>query len=115
MMKVLLLSGGTRSSKLIRGLLPLLGDFSVIANVGDNVWMHGLYVCPDLDTAMYALAGILDTTKNWGVARESYSVLGQLERLGEQAWFTLGDRDLATHILRTELLGKGKTLTQVTQ
>jgi LPPG:FO 2-phospho-L-lactate transferase len=112
--KVLLLAGGTGSSKLIRGFQPFLEDFAVIANVGDNVWMHGLYVCPDLDIAMYTLAGMLDLTKGWGVDRDSYSVLGQLGRLGEQSWFTLGDRDLATHILRTELLGKGMRLTQVT-
>jgi LPPG:FO 2-phospho-L-lactate transferase len=114
-LKVLLLAGGTGSSKLIRGLMPLLEDFSVIANVGDNVRMHGLYVCPDLDIAMYTLAGIIDQSKNWGVERDSYSVLEQLGRLGEQRWFTLGDRDLATHILRTELLGKGMRLTQVTK
>ena len=114
-MKVLLLAGGTGSSKLIRGFLSFAEDFSVVANIGDNIWMHGLYVCPDLDIAMYTLAGILDSTKNWGVDHDSFSTLDQLGRLGEQSWFKLGDRDLATHILRTELLKRGLGLTQVTE
>ncbi len=114
-MKILILAGGTGSSKLIRGLSSFSEDFTVIANVGDNIWMHGLYVCPDLDTAMYALAGILDSKKNWGVSQDSFNTLDQLGRLGEQNWFKLGDRDLATHILRSELLKRGLGLTQVTE
>ena len=114
-MKILLLAGGTGSSKLIRGFSSFSRDFSVMANVGDNVWMQGLYICPDLDIAMYSLAGILDPAKNWGVVQDSYAAVEQLGRLGEQTWFRLGDRDLATHILRTELLRKGRSLTQVTR
>ncbi len=114
-MKIVLLAGGTGSSKLIRGLSSFTEDFTVIANVGDNIWLHGLYICPDLDIAMYALAGILDRSKSWGVAGDSFAVLGQLAKLGEENWFNLGDRDLATHILRTELLKQGLSLTQATR
>ncbi len=113
-MRVVALAGGTGSSKLLRGLQTSLGQFTVIANAGDNVWMHGLYVCPDIDIAMYSLAGVSNQRKGWGVARDSFQVLRQMRKLGADAWFQLGDKDLATCLVRTKMLREGKTLTQAT-
>ncbi len=114
-MKVVALAGGTGSAKLLRGLVACKTQFTVVANVGDNFWVHGLYVCPDVDVAMYTLAGLAAPVRGWGIAGDSFNVLGQLKRLGEEAWFGLGDRDLATAILRTKLLGEGRSLTEITQ
>lgn len=113
-MKLVALAGGTGSAKLLRGLKSEIGKFTVIANVGDNVWTHGLYVCPDIDIAMYTLAGIADTRKGWGVKGDSFRMLEQMALLRGETWFRLGDRDLAIHLLRTEMLKEGKTLTEVT-
>lgn len=113
-MKLVALAGGTGSAKLLRGLKAEIGNFTVIANVGDNVWMHGLYICPDIDIAMYTLAGIADTRKGWGVKGDTFKMLEQMALLRGETWFRLGDRDLAIHLLRTEMLKAGKTLTEVT-
>ena len=114
-MKVVALAGGTGSAKLLGGLDSLGCDLSVVANVGDNTWMHGLYICPDLDTAMYTLAGVSDRTRGWGVRGDTFAALKQLGKLGQETWFALGDKDIATHILRTKWLREGRTLTQVTR
>lgn len=114
-MKTLILSGGTGSAKLLRGFKKRTTDFAVVANVGDNIWMHALYVCPDLDIIQYALSGLLDKRRGWGVAGDTFNALDQLRRLGEDTWFKLGDKDLAVHILRTELLRRGMTLTAITE
>jgi len=108
------LAGGTGSAKLLRGLKQETREFTVISNVGDNFWHHGLYVCPDVDIAMYTLAGISDITKGWGVLGDTFAVLSQLGTLGEETWFNLGDRDLATHIFRTERLRRGESLGEIT-
>ncbi|QQG49016.1 MAG: 2-phospho-L-lactate transferase [archaeon] len=108
------LAGGTGSAKILRGLERLGQEMTVISNVGDNVWMHGLYVCPDIDIAMYSLAGVADIKKGWGVADDTFNVQEALGRLGEPTWFNLGDKDLGVHILRTRLLRGGKGLTAVT-
>jgi LPPG:FO 2-phospho-L-lactate transferase len=113
-MRVVALAGGTGSAKLLRGLAAVTSDLTVVANVGDNFWFHGLYVCPDVDIAMYTLAGISDERKGWGIRGDSFRVLGQLAELGEETWFKLGDLDLATSIIRTRLLGSGRTLTEAT-
>jgi len=113
-MRVVALAGGTGSAKLLRGLTGLSADLTVVANVGDNHWFHGLYVCPDVDIAMYTLAGISDERKGWGIEGDTFRVLGQLGVLGEETWFTLGDLDLATSIVRTKLLREGKSLTEAT-
>jgi LPPG:FO 2-phospho-L-lactate transferase len=113
-MRLVALAGGTGSAKLLRGLKAEVGKFTIIANVGDNVWMHGLYVCPDIDIALYTLAGIADTRKGWGVKGDSFRMLEQMFVLGGETWFGLGDRDLALHLLRTEMLNQGRTLTEVT-
>ncbi|MBI3841053.1 MAG: 2-phospho-L-lactate transferase [Thaumarchaeota archaeon] len=114
-MKVVALAGGTGSAKILRGLKRLNHDLTVISNVGDNIWMHGLYICPDLDTAMYTLAGAEHRVQGWGLAGDTFKTLTQLEALGEPAWFKLGDRDLATHILRTRMLRDGLSLTATTE
>lgn len=111
---VVALSGGTGSAKFLRGLQQLT-RFAVVANVGDNSWFHGLYVCPDIDTVTYTLAGVADSKRGWGIEGDDFSVLGQLKRLGARdTWFNIGDLDLATDILRTALMREGWTLTEVT-
>lgn len=114
-MKVVALAGGTGSAKLLRGLASLDLDLTVVANVGDNVWMHGLYVCPDIDTALYTLTGTANRKRGWGIEGDTFTVLKQLGSLGQETWFALGDRDIATSILRTKALKEGKTLTQATE
>jgi LPPG:FO 2-phospho-L-lactate transferase len=87
----------------------------VIVNTGDDLWYYGLRVCPDLDTVMYTLGGLVDPDKGWGIAGDSFDTLNTLKRYGEDAWFGVGDRDFATHLLRTRALLRGDTLTAVTQ
>ncbi len=114
-MRVVALAGGTGSAKLLRGLSSIECDLTVVANVGDNVWMHGLYVCPDVDIAMYTLAGVAHKKRGWGIQGDTFSVLKQLGAIGRETWFALGDRDLATHIVRTKLIREGATLTEATE
>lgn len=111
-----ILTGGTGGAKLIEGLAAELNpkELTIICNTGDDGVFHGLHVSPDLDTITYTLAGISDAAKGWGIQNESFTVLEQLERLGEPSWFKLGDKDLATHILRSRLLKEGVQLTRVT-
>jgi len=111
---ITVLAGGTGSVKLVRGLAALTKDMTVISNVGDNIWLHGLYVCPDVDTIVYGLAGLLDEKRGWGVRGDSFECLAQLEKLGVPSWFSLGDRDLATHLVRTAMIEKGKSLSEIT-
>ncbi len=112
--KVVALSGGTGSARFLRGLQRLT-RFTVIANVGDNAWFHGLYVCPDIDTVTYALAGVVDARRGWGIKGDRFRALGQLKKLGsEGTWFNIGDMDLATHVYRTALMKDGRSLTQAT-
>lgn len=113
-MRVVAFAGGTGSAKLLRGLAPLTSQLTVVANVGDNFWFHGLYVCPDVDIALYTLAGIADEEKGWGVRGDTFKALGQLGALGEETWFRLGDMDLAASMVRTRMMRAGKSLTQVT-
>ncbi len=101
--------------KLLRGLAAAVKDLVVISNVADNIWLHGVYVCPDLDTAIYGLANILNRVNGWGIEQDTYSFLNQLAILGGATWFRLGDKDLATHVIRTKLLNEGKDLTEVTE
>jgi LPPG:FO 2-phospho-L-lactate transferase len=113
-MKVVALAGGTGSAKLLKGLKELRGELTVICNVGDNFSWHGLQVCPDIDIAMYALAGTGDGVRGWGLEGDSFQTLSELRRLGAETWFQMGDRDLATSILRTDFIRKGMTLTEAT-
>jgi LPPG:FO 2-phospho-L-lactate transferase len=114
-MRVVALAGGTGSAKLLRGLAALRVDLTVVCNVGDNFVWRGLLICPDIDIAMYSLAGIADERQGWGVAGDTFNALAELGRLGGDTWFRMGDRDLATSILRTEMLGRGVSLTRATE
>jgi LPPG:FO 2-phospho-L-lactate transferase len=112
---VVALAGGVGGAKLADGLARLLGArLTVIVNTGDDFTHLGLHISPDLDTVMYTLAGIANPQTGWGIAGETWNFLGQVERLGGPAWFRLGDRDLATHVLRSERLAAGETHTAVT-
>ena len=115
-MKVLALAGGVGGAKLAAGLHDALpaGDLTVIVNTADDFDLWGLRVCPDLDTVMYTLADLANTNTGWGVAGDTFGALGMLARYGEDTWFKLGDRDLATHILRTLRLRAGEPLTRIT-
>lgn len=101
--------------KLVRGIAALQSDVTVISNVGDNIWLHGLYVCPDIDTIVYGLAEILDEQRGWGIKGDSYDCLDALRRLGASTWFALGDRDIAMHLLRTSMMKEGKPLSEITE
>ena len=115
-MKVCALAGGVGGAKLASGLQDVLspGDLSVVVNTADDFDLWGLHICPDVDTVMYTLAGISNPETGWGIAGESFETLNMIERFGEEAWFKLGDRDLATHVLRTSRMRSGQTLTEVT-
>jgi LPPG:FO 2-phospho-L-lactate transferase len=114
-LRVVALAGGTGSAKLLRGLSALGVDLTVVANIGDNIWVHGLYVCPDLDIAMYTLAGLASRRQGWGIEGDTFRTLSQLGQIGEPTWFALGDMDIATQIVRTKMLREGLTLTSVTE
>ena len=112
---VVLLSGGTGGAKLARGLLDVLGpdQLAVIANTGDDIAAFGLHVSPDPDLVTYWLAGVIDEERGFGIAGESFNTFDQLVKLGAAEWFRLGDLDLATCLMRTELLHEGKRLTDI--
>lgn len=112
--KFAVISGGTGSSKLIRGFKEISRDFYVIVNVADNFWFHSLYVCPDLDITCYSLADISDKRRGWGLEGDTFNMVEQIGRLGFESWFKLGDRDAALSIVRTKLLKEGLSLTEVT-
>lgn len=107
--RITLLAGGVGGAKLAVGLAAICepGQLSIIGNVADDQEFHGLWVSPDIDTLTYTLAGRIDSAKGWGLADESNRVLDGLKRLGCDSWMYLGDRDLATHILRTQLRSQG--------
>ena len=110
--------GGSGSSKFAISLGKYAKekyDLGFVCNVGDNFWYHGLYVCPDIDIITYALSGRLDESKGWGLADDSSRFLKGLKALGFKEWFNLGDEDMALSVVRTELLRKGHTLSQITQ
>ncbi|HSR26109.1 MAG TPA: 2-phospho-L-lactate transferase CofD family protein, partial [Candidatus Eisenbacteria bacterium] len=113
-MRVALLAGGTGAAKLAVGLQAVLGpgELSVVTNTADDVDFWGLRVCPDTDSVLFRLAGIFNEQAGFGVAEETFNVHGQMRRLGEPDWFWLGDRDLAFHLVRTDLLRRGARLTE---
>lgn len=115
-MRVTALAGGTGAAKLVRGLAHCLSatDLTIIGNTGDDVEIWGLHVSPDLDTLAYALSGRLDVARGWGLSGETFRCLGAMVDLGGETWFSLGDRDLATHLVRTRLLREGAPLSAVT-
>jgi LPPG:FO 2-phospho-L-lactate transferase len=112
---ITLLAGGTGSVKLARGISKMRDDLTVISNIADNIWFHGLYICPDIDTITYGLAYILDKKRGWGVMGDSFMFMEQMKKLGQDYWFKIGDKDLALHIVRTNFLNKGKSLSWITE
>jgi len=116
--KLVVLSGGTGTPKLLEGLRHVVPeeDITVVVNVADNFWWNDLYIAPDVDTVLYLFANILDTGKYWGIKEDTFNFLQQAKQYGlDWTWFNIGDRDLATHITRTLLMKRGYTLTQVTK
>ncbi len=115
-MRVTAIAGGTGAAKLLRGLVACLPpeDLTVIVNTADDADVWGLHVSPDIDTVTYALAGRLDLERGWGLAGETFRCLEGVGDLGGEAWFRLGDRDLATHLVRTQALRAGRPLSAVT-
>ncbi|WP_428268650.1 2-phospho-L-lactate transferase [Haliangium sp.] len=114
--RVVALSGGVGGARFVRGLAAVVPDdeLAVVVNTGDDFTWWGLTICPDLDTVMYTLSGLGHEARGWGLAEETFHALAMVERLGGPAWFQLGDRDLATHLMRTQALAAGDSLTAVT-
>jgi len=113
---VVALSGGVGGAKLAAGLAAVMApeDLTIVANTGDDFEHLGLTICPDIDSVTYALAGLNDTQRGWGVKDETWQTMAMLRALGEEGWFNLGDRDMAMHIARSWRLRAGETLSEVT-
>ena len=109
------LGGGVGASRLWRALLGAGAELTVVVNTADDLWVHGLRVCPDLDTTLYALSGRQDLERGWGVRGETWRAMDAVRNLGGNPWFNLGDLDLGTHLFRTGLLRDGVGLAEVTQ
>jgi LPPG:FO 2-phospho-L-lactate transferase len=116
-MKIGALAGGVGGAKLAHGLAQVLPpeDLTVIVNTGDDFEHYGLYICPDLDTVCYTLAGIANPETGWGRASETWNVIENASKLGGPDWFRLGDQDLGTHLERKRRLKEGQALTQITR
>jgi LPPG:FO 2-phospho-L-lactate transferase len=111
------LSGGVGGARFLRGLVDAVdpAGVTVVGNVGDDVEVLGLHVCPDLDSILYALAGVADEERGWGRADETWLALDEVGRLGGETWFRLGDRDLGVHLVRTQALHAGEPLSVITR
>jgi LPPG:FO 2-phospho-L-lactate transferase len=111
------LAGGVGAARLLRGLVRIVPptEVTAVVNTGDDTVLHGLTICPDLDTVTYTLAGMNDDERGWGLAGETWTAMEALERLGGESWFRLGDKDLATHLYRTQRLADGAPLSEVTR
>ena len=116
-MKILALAGGVGGAKLCLGLTKVLGpdQLQIVVNTGDDEEFYGLHVSPDLDTVTYTLAGMSNPDTGWGIRGDTFDTLSSLGRLGQDTWFGVGDRDLATHIVRTNMLGQGRSLSDVAE
>ncbi len=114
---VVAFAGGVGGAKLALGLSRVLSpeELTIVVNTGDDAEFFGLHVSPDLDTVMYTLAGLANPETGWGLAGETFVALERLRSYGAETWFNLGDKDLATHVLRTEMLCRGLTLSEVTE
>lgn len=115
-MTITVLCGGVGAARLVRGLIEVVdpAEITAVVNVGDDTELHGLHVSPDLDTIVYTLADAIDPDRGWGLRDETWITMSELGRYGNPTWFNLGDRDLATHIVRTERLRRGEPLSDVT-
>ena len=115
-MTIAVLCGGVGAARLLRGVTAVADptEVTAIVNVGDDTVMHGLHISPDIDTIVYTLADAIDPDRGWGLVDETWNAMAQFERYGNPTWFNLGDRDLATHIVRTERLRAGASLSEVT-
>jgi LPPG:FO 2-phospho-L-lactate transferase len=113
---IVALAGGVGAARFLEGLARIVPprEMFIVGNVADDAEIHGLHIAPDLDTVMYTLAGIANRRNGWGLERESFHCLQALGELGGEAWFQLGDRDLATHLYRTDRLRTGASLSEVT-
>ena len=113
---IVVLAGGVGAARFLQGLIQVVPQerLTVIVNTGDDRDFYGLHVSPDIDIVMYTLSGIVDETHGWGIRNDTYNTMQQLTSYGNEDWFMLGDRDLATHIHRTKLLRQGKTLSEIT-
>jgi len=116
-MKIVALAGGVGGAKLAHGLAQILepGELTIIVNTGDDFEHYGSYICPDLDTVCYTLAGLANPETGWGRVNESWNVIENASRLGGPDWFKLGDQDLGTHLERTRRLSTGDSLSQITR
>lgn len=116
-MKIVAFAGGVGGAKLVQGLAQVLPpeDLTVIVNTGDDFEHLGLYICPDLDTVCYTLAGLANPETGWGRAGETWNTIANVEKLGGPAWFRLGDQDIATHLERTRRLKQGQSLSEITK
>ena len=116
-MKIVALAGGVGGAKLAHGLAQILSpeELTIIVNTGDDFEHYGLYICPDLDTVCYTLAGLANPETGWGRVDETWNVIQNASNLGGPSWFNLGDQDLGTHLERTRRLHEGHTLSQITR
>jgi LPPG:FO 2-phospho-L-lactate transferase len=114
---IVALAGGVGAAKFLRGLVDLMDPvtLTIVSNTGDDLERFGLHISPDIDIVAYTLAGLVDEERGWGIRGDTFEALAMLQRYGEAGWFNLGDRDLATHILRTERLRAGESLTGITK
>src|SRR5437868_2028881 len=114
---IVVLAGGVGAARFLQGLVQIVPQnrLTVIVNTGDDRDFYGLHVSPDIDIITYTLAGLVEETHGWGIRNDTYNTMQQLTSYGNEDWFLLGDRDLATHIHRTNLLRQGKTLSEVTE
>jgi len=114
---IVVLAGGVGAARFLQGVVQVIpqDQLVVIANTGDDCDFYGLHVSPDIDIVMYTLAGIVDEKNGWGIRDDTYHTMKQLTSYGNEDWFMLGDRDIATHIHRTNLLRQGKTFSEITE
>ena len=114
---IVVLAGGIGAARFLAGLVRVVpqNQITIIGNVGDDVEIHGLHISPDLDIVLYTLARVVNPIKGWGFRGDTFECQNMLGQYGRETWFNLGDRDLATHIYRTEQLRKGRLLSEVTQ
>ncbi len=113
---ITVLAGGVGAARYLTGQLQVTSaqEVTAVVNVADDIKLHGLHISPDIDTVIYTLSGLVDGSRGWGLADETWHAMNELKALGSDAWFNLGDRDLGTHLLRTTWLNQGHSLSEVT-